>query len=335
VPQSLRAAAGQPPLILFALGASVMGERVIGGEMVEERIVTCPLCRRSNRLYKRSATGMYRCGACRAALTNPFATRPMCMPAMRTIGIIAASVLAFLVIIVVIAGISSMRPTPAQQEELRKAADRDARIDKIISEIGPSALPPIPKPSYYTSTTATTAVAIPTVSITPLSRLPRYQPTIQPAAPLAEVPATVVPTNNEILFDAFPESTTKGEFTVINGASRHAVAKIIDPQTDTKILSFAICAGKQSKITGIPDGSYRVIFAFGDRLYAGTDRFEKPRGFSKFDRPFTFTTTTTSTDTEDATYYRTRYSSLEVTLTPVVGGNITTSGISQKEFERY
>ena len=78
-----------------------------------------------------------------------------------------------------------------------------------------------------------------------------------------------------------------------------------------------------------------MIFAFGDRLYVGTDRFEKPRGFSKFDRPFTFATMTTATDTEEATYYRTIATALEVTLTPVIDGNITTCSISQQEFERY
>jgi ribosomal protein L37AE/L43A len=248
-----------------------MAERVIEAEVVEERIVACPQCRRSNRLYKRGATGVYKCGACRAALPNPFAAAKNA-PSMRMIGIVSASLIALLVIIVVMARISSS-PSPSESSE-------DSSL----------------------------------------------------AAP---APETVLPVNNQIIFDAFPESTAKGEFTVINGASRHAIAKVIDVQTDTKILSFAICAGKHSKITAIPDGSYRVIFAFGDRLYAGTDRFEKPRGFSKFDRPFTFTTTTTATDTEDATYYRTRATALEVTLTPVIGGNITTSSISQKEFERY
>jgi hypothetical protein len=296
-----------------------MSGKVIEAEVVEERIVACPQCRRSNRLYRRSTTGVYRCGACRAALPNPFALKPRSTSAMHTWGIIGGSVIGLLVLIVIIAGITSGPRTPVNQTEVRSAAERDARVDKLISEIGPAALPPIPTPAYTTSRN----VPVPATALQPA------------AAPPAEVPAAVVPANNQILFDAFPESTTKGEFTVINGASRHAVAKVIDPQTDTKILSFAIRAGKQSKITGIPDGSYRVIFAFGDGLYAGTDRFEKPRGFSKFDRPFTFTTTTTSTDTEGATYYRTRYTSLEVTLTPVVGGNITTSGISQKEFERY
>jgi hypothetical protein len=217
---------------------------------------------------------------------------------MRVVGIVAASIIAFLVIVVVIAGVSSGPRTPVQQDEIHKAAERDARVDKLITESGGASQTFNPAP-----------------------------------APPAEIP-TVVPRNG-ILFDAYPGSTAQGEFTVINGASHHAIAKVIDIQTDRKILSFAICAGKRTKITAIPDGTYDVIFAFGDLLYVGTDHFEKARGFSKFDRPFTFTTRTTATETEEATHYRTTATALEVTLTPVIGGNITTSSISQEEFERY
>jgi hypothetical protein len=254
--------------------------------------------------------------------------RPARAPALRAMGIIAASVLALLAIIVVIAGISSVPRTPAQQEELRKAAERDARVDTLISQSGPSALPPIPKPSYYTSSSATIPATIPTISIATPSPLPRYQPTLQPAAaPPAEVPATILPTNNEILYDAYPESTFRGELSVDNGTSSHAVAKLIDVQTDQKVLSFVIGARRKSTIYAIPDGTYQLIFAFGDRLYVGTDRFQSPRGFSKFVKHLTFETRST----DDAIYW----SQLSVTLHPVFAGNAKTSSISQKEFERY
>jgi ribosomal protein L37AE/L43A len=246
-----------------------VSERVIEGEVMEERIVACPQCGRRNRLYKRTATGVYKCGACRAALANPFATHAMRIPSMRNAGIIGASIFALLMIIVIVASNRVTSRTPIQSA----------------------------------------------------------------ATPASEIP-TGVPRSG-ILFDAYPGSATEGEFTVINGSSRHAIAKVIDIASDRKILSFAIHAGKRTKITAIPDGTYNVIFAFGDRVYLGTDRFEKPRGFSRFDRPFTFTTRTTATETEEATLYRTSATALEVTLTPVIGGNITTSSISQQEFERY
>jgi peptide methionine sulfoxide reductase MsrB len=252
------------------LAAFFMTERVIDAEIVEERIAVCPQCRQKNRLYQRSANGIYRCGACRATLRNPFFARArQSILAMPVLGYVTASVLGLLVLVAIIAG----------------------------SESSPKSQP-----------------------VHPLA-----------AVPPANAPATVTPTNNEILFDAFPESVAHGELTVSNGSSRHAVAKLISTQNDRKILSFAICAGKQSTLYAIPDGSYHLVFAFGDRLYLGTDRFESPRGFSKFNKTFSFNTT----KTDDGTHYGIRYTTLAVTLTPVIGGNVTTSTMSQGEFEKY
>jgi len=263
-----------------------MSEPVIEAEVVEERIVTCPQCHRRNRLCKRNAAGVYRCGACRAALLNPFAASNS-VPSMRNIGIAAVSVIALLLIIVAI-GRNSSSPSalPSTEDRPRQKAwtERDARAGKLTSE------------------------------------------GLRPAAPPAEV-ATFVPENNQILFNAYPDSRFRGELTVDNGTSGHAVAKLIDIQTDRKILSFIISAGQKATIYAIPDGTYQLLFAFGDQLYVGTDRFHSPHGFSKFVRHVTFDTKVT-----DASTY---WSQLSVTLHPVFAGNAKTSSISQKEFERY
>jgi ribosomal protein L37AE/L43A len=299
-----------------------MAERVIEAEVVEERIVACPQCRRTNRLHKRSTTGVYRCGACRAALANPFAARPARMPTMRVMGIIAALVLTLLVIIAVVAGITSSPRSPAQQEEIRKAAERDARVDKLISENGPAALPAIPKPSYYASTPVTIARS-PIAPTSASAASARVQP---PAAPPADLP-TIVPTNNEILFDAYPGSKFRGQLTIDNGTSSHAVAKLIDRQTRQKILSFTISARSKANIYAIPDGSYDLLFAFGDQLYVGSDRFKNAHGFAKFADSMEFTTNVT----EDAIVW----SNNSVTLHKLISGNARTESISREEFERY
>jgi ribosomal protein L37AE/L43A len=267
-----------------------VSERVIEAEIVEARIVTCPQCGQRNRLYRRTAAGVHKCGACHAALPNPFATTKT-TSSMQTIGIAAAAIIVLLVIIAMLGGNSSS--------------------------------PSISPPSYSTSRAVSVPAAIPTISIAPLS-----EPALQLAvAPPGEIPATVIPINNEILFDAYPESRFRGELSVDNGTSNHAVAKLIDVQTDQKILSFVIAARQKAMISAIPDGAYQLIFAFGDRLYLGTDRFHSPHGFSKFVRQLTFETKST----EDAIYW----SQLSVTLHPVFAGNAKTSSISQKEFERY
>lgn len=148
---------------------------------------------------------------------------------------------------------------------------------------------------------------------------------------------TIAPLNNAILYNAKPWSIAKGELTVSNGAPSHAIAKLIDKTANPnrKVLSFVICAGQQSTVRGVPDGSYRLMFAFGDRLYRDTDRLESPRSFYEFDKTFSFNTTITNTVKEGSTYQDTQYWVVSVTLTPVVGGNITTSSISKDEFEKY
>ena len=240
-----------------------MVEPVIEAELVEERIVACPQCRRSNRLHKRSATGVYRCGACRAVLPNPFRRRRG-RPAFRrqTVGYVIASVAALALLIALFAAVFENR-----------------------------------------------------------------SPIAAVSAPTAEIANTIIPVNNQILFNAFYGSMSKGELTVDNGTSRHAVAKLINLQVDRKVLSFVVSAHQKSTIRAIPDGTYRLLFAFGDRLYTGTDRFFSPHGFSKFDSPLLFTTSST----DEAMYW----DQLSVTLHPVFTGNAKTSSISQKEFERY
>jgi len=213
-----------------------VSERVVDAEVVEERIVVCPQCHRRNRLYTRSAAGVYKCGACRASLPNPFAV-PNRIPSLRKIGIATASVIALLVIIIAIGSNSSSRPVAPVAHDTSRAV---------------TALPPIPSTRTY------------------------------------------VPQNNEVLFDAYPDSVSRGELTVDNGTSSHAVAKLINIQTDRKILSFVISARQQAAIHRIPDGTYQLLFAFGDQLYVGTDRFRSPHGLSKFVRHLTFDTKATN-----------------------------------------
>jgi hypothetical protein len=150
-------------------------------------------------------------------------------------------------------------------------------------------------------------------------------------SPAADLAATTIPINNQIIFDAYPNSTTRGQLTVSNGTDHHAIAKLIDIDTDSKVLSFAIGARQQSTIYRIADGTYQLIFAFGDRVYAGTDRFESPSGFFKFDNSLSFATTYTA----DTVYYYKNYTKLSVTLHTVLGGNAKTSSISRSDFERY
>lgn len=87
---------------------------------------------------------------CHVALPNPF-TAKKSGPSMRMFRVASTGMISLVAIIVLMGGTNSAAGSPEQQAEIRKAAERDARVDKIIGESGPSALPPIPMPDYYTS----------------------------------------------------------------------------------------------------------------------------------------------------------------------------------------
>ncbi len=326
-----------------------MTERVIDAEIVEERIAVCPICQQKNRLYKRKDRGLYQCGACRATLSNPFARPPKpATPSNNVLFYLGVPVLVLFAALGVLAWISFYPLSPADEVLARKAAERDARIDRLISEIGPAADSPQPSvadsglrgdadndasPAPDANETKRAIASLkqqnlPVDADSVASEIAREEAeTAAPRVTDADVAPTVVPMNNEILFDAFPDGTFKGELTVENGTSHHAVAKLIDLVNGQKIVSVAVGARQKSTVYAIPDGTYEVVFAFGDRLYEGTDRFFAPHGFSKLVRPMTINTKSA----KDAAH-RDR---LSVTLHPGSAGSAKISSISQTEFERY
>lgn len=320
-----------------------MSDHVVDAELVEERIVLCPLCHQKNRLYQNRDKGVYQCGACRATLPDPFARRSKpAISAKDILFYLVTPVLALLVAMAIVGWIFFHPRSPAELALARKAAERDALIDKLLSEIGPAIISAQPTPTETgprpdPGSAASSPASAPDDSKRTLALQKGDAPSVaseldpdesQTSTPgVINVLPTVLPMNNEILFDALPDGAFKGELTVENGTSHLAVAKLIDLKTDQKILSFAVGARQKSTIYSIPDGNYQLVFAFGDRLFEGTDRFSTPQGFSKFVRLITF-----NTKSKDEAVYRDR---LSVTLHPALTGNTRTASIPQKEFESY
>jgi hypothetical protein len=54
-------------------------------EAIEPQIIACPVCGKSNRVFRQSQRGRFKCGACKASLPNPFTLT-------RRISAIAASI---------------------------------------------------------------------------------------------------------------------------------------------------------------------------------------------------------------------------------------------------
>lgn len=116
--------------------------------------------------------------------------------------------------------------------------------------------------------------------------------------------------------------TGRGELTIENGGSRDAVISLAKGRRTA--FSVYVRKGATYKVRGVRDGTYTVYFTGGRDWDGGARRFTRDCGFSRFDDPLTFTTTVTST--------RIRWSTWQLTLQPVLGGNATTTDVAEGSF---
>ncbi len=163
----------------------------------------------------------------------------------------------------------------------------------------------------------------------PRLALPRFTPMVfaTPVSRATPSEDSYIPTTNGIIYDLYPGNQGLGRLSVENGTAHHSIAKLIDIRSNRKICSFVVRANTTGGINGIPDGTYRLIFAFGDAIIRRTDHFESASGYSAFKDTFPFVTT--------RTYDGSRYSEYRVTLHRVVGGNAPATSITEEEFDRY
>ena len=148
-----------------------------------------------------------------------------------------------------------------------------------------------------------------------------------PSAP-AERPPRSLPTGTII------ESTRlngNGRLAVENSTERDAVAKLVDPLTKTRVAVFYVRANSDHTLSGVPDGTYKLIFAMGRDWDSRAQTFQQNPSFSMFEDDFAFTTTTERK--ADGIYQSTcRFS---VTLHPVVGGKARTETITHDYFSQF
>jgi len=116
-----------------------------------------------------------------------------------------------------------------------------------------------------------------------------------------------------------------GSLEISNGTNLDAVAKLI--RSGTSVLTVYIRANSTYTISKISDGVYWLAFAQGTGWDSTTGQFLTNKQYSAFDSTFDFETT------EDAEYEY--YSTWEVTLNPIVGGNAETSNVDPTQFNAY
>lgn len=109
-----------------------------------------------------------------------------------------------------------------------------------------------------------------------------------------------------------------------NGAGGNAIIKIKEAYTGSVVAAFFVASNQNAEITGIPDGQYKVQYAFGDKLDIGCRNFVSISGAGQF--PGIESLRTQITATQIITQV------LSYTLYAVPAGNVTPQAISAQEF---
>ncbi len=116
--------------------------------------------------------------------------------------------------------------------------------------------------------------------------------------------------------------TGRGEMTVDNGGGDDAVVSLT--MNKRSVYSVYVRKGSKYTVTGIRDGTYEIFFTTGADWDSQNQNFTRDRTFQRFDQTMTFTTTTTATER--------RWSTWNITLYPVVGGNANTSTVNPNDY---
>lgn len=137
--------------------------------------------------------------------------------------------------------------------------------------------------------------------------------------------------NGMIISSLIDNSNGLGTLEIDNGTDDDAIAKLMDTKISLSVFTVYIQAKSKFTIMNISDGIYKLYFQTGKDWDEKKKKFLFYPSFSKFTDDFLYTTT--ETDNYDG--IRTRYSTYQVTLNPVIGGRAKTNTVTENEFEKY
>ena len=138
------------------------------------------------------------------------------------------------------------------------------------------------------------------------------------------LPAAPKETNRRLKNGTFVKRTNSGgsgHLKVKNGADDTTISLVPAKGKKPKpVLTIYVRGGGTFTAKGIRDGTYRIYTASGEDWNTAKKGFTRDCAFSKFDDTFKFTTTSSSA------------SIWTITLTPVIGGNASTSDVDPNDF---
>ena len=122
-----------------------------------------------------------------------------------------------------------------------------------------------------------------------------------------------------------------GELKIKNGTSLDAIGKLVSMVSNKSVFTVYIKANSTYNISKVTDGNYKLFFNLGNDWDTDIKAFNVNSSYEVFEDDFNFTTA----EYVEGDYIRTRYSTFEVTLNPVIGGHAETENVSAIEFANY
>jgi hypothetical protein len=141
------------------------------------------------------------------------------------------------------------------------------------------------------------------------------------------VPAcTTPPLNGQVFAEnwATPQTESAHTLSIQNGSGGDAIIKIRDASSGSLLVSFLVLNNSTARYDRIPDGDYRIQYAFGDYLDASCIAFAHLTGAAEFPGSEHFETTQSATEID--------HQELSFTLYAVPNGNIHPNSINAAAF---
>ena len=150
-------------------------------------------------------------------------------------------------------------------------------------------------------------------------------PQISQAPPDAVPTCAVPPFNGKVLVKNMSPTETPHSIEVRNGSNGNAIVKVRDAYSGTLRVSFFVGQRSTASFGDLPDGVYKIQYAFGGNLGKDCRTFSQITSAAQFPSIETLTTEITSSQiiTKSLTY----------TLYTVPGGNVRPQSIDAKFFD--
>src|SRR5579864_443 len=132
------------------------------------------------------------------------------------------------------------------------------------------------------------------------------------------------PANGQIFVGNFPSGRKGHTIEIENGSTANAIIKIRNANTSRLFASFYVAKGQSASVTNLPDGNYRIQYAFGGDLGIDCRNFVRVTSAAQFPDVESLRTEYTSTE-----IIRSR---LSYTLYSVPSGNVRPQSIDAASF---